>query len=164
MLFCQRCGGRTEEREIDGTFRPVCGSCGTVVYQDPKLAVAVVMTRGDSVLLGVRAGHTRNPGAWSFPAGFVERGERVDAAAMREAREETGLSVTLGPLLGVWSEAGEPVVLLAYGAVVPLEHEAEAGDDLDLVQWWPVTALPQMAFAHDSDILAAWLRHPAHQD
>jgi len=158
MLYCQRCGGLTSERDVDGTRRLVCDACGAVVYLDPKLAVAVVMTRGSWVLLGVRAGHTRNPGAWSFPAGFVERGERVEDAAVREAREETGLDVTLGPLLGVWSSAGEPVALLAYGACIPPGEEPLAGDDLDAVRWWPVSDLPALAFPHDDEMLAAWLR------
>lgn len=164
MPYCQRCGGQTAEREVEGTRRPVCGACGAVVYLDPKLAVTVVLTRGGDVLLGVRAGHTRNPGAWSFPAGFVERGERVEDAAVREVREETGLRVTLGPLLGVWSATGEAVVLLAYGACVPAGQDPEAGDDLDAVRWWPVSALPELAFPHDGEILAAWLRHGARVD
>ncbi len=129
MLYCQRCGGLTAEQMHDGRVRPVCQVCGTPVYLDPKLAVAVVVVRDDKVLLGLRAGHTRNPGSWSYPAGFVERGERVEDAAVREAREEIGLEVTLGPLLGVWSATGETVVLLAYVAAVTDEDAAVAGDD-----------------------------------
>src|SRR5688500_10056529 len=114
MLYCQRCGGPTAEQVRDGRLRPVCEVCGTAVYLDPKLAVAVVVVRDGTVLLGLRAGHTRNPGTCSFPAGFVERGERVEDAAVREAREEIGLDVALGSLLGVWSATGEAVVLLAF--------------------------------------------------
>lgn len=49
-----------------------------VAYLDPKLAVAVVIARAGRVLLGRRGANTRAPGRWSFPAGFVERGERVE--------------------------------------------------------------------------------------
>lgn len=158
MLFCQRCGGKATGRAVDGRTRPVCDACGAVTYEDPKLAVAVVVIRDNTVLLGLRAGHTRNPGTWSFPAGFVERGEQVEDAAVREAREETGLAVTLGPLLGVWSSSGEPVVLLAYGAHVEDGSEPVAGDDLNRVAWWPISDLPPLAFPHDEAILAAWTR------
>jgi len=157
MLYCQRCGGPTAEQIHDGRPRPVCQACGTPVYLDPKLAVAVVVVRDNTVLLGLRAGHTRNPGTWSFPAGFVERGERVEDAAVREAREEIGLDVTLGSLLGVWSATGEAVVLLAYVATVGDADMPEAGDDLLEVAWWPLSTLPPLAFDHDADILAAAL-------
>jgi ADP-ribose pyrophosphatase YjhB (NUDIX family) len=156
-LYCQRCGGPTGERDVDGRLRPVCQVCGAVTYLDPKLAVAVVIGRAGQVLLGLRAAHTRNPGLWSFPAGFVERGERVEDAAVREAFEESGLAVRLDRLLDVISAEGEPVVLLAYAAE-PLEPSAApvAGDDLLEVGWFALDALPPLAFPHDAAILAAW--------
>jgi ADP-ribose pyrophosphatase YjhB (NUDIX family) len=157
MLYCQRCGGTTSEREADGRRRPVCDACGAVTYLDPKLAVAVVIGQEGRVLLGLRASHTRNPGTWSFPAGFVERGEKVEDAAVREAREESGLDVRLGPLLGLFSEAGEEVVLVAYAAE-PIDSTDEplAGDDLLEVRWSALDNLPPLAFPHDAEILAAW--------
>ena len=155
MLYCQRCGGPTTEQIRDGRLRPVCDDCGTPVYLDPKLAVAVVVLRDETVLLGLRAGHTRNPGTWSYPAGFVERGERVEDAAVREAREEIGLDVTLGSLLGVWSATGESVVLLAYAASIGDADEPVAADDLLEVAWWPLSSLPPLAFEHDAEILQA---------
>lgn len=156
MIYCQRCGGPTAEQEVDGRMRPVCAQCGAVTYLDPKLAAAVVIGRDGKVLLGLRAGHTRNPGTWSFPAGFVERGERVEDAAVREAREESGLEVRLGPLLGLWSDVGEPVVLVAYAATIAAGVEAVAGDDLLEVGWFALDELPPLAFAHDAEILKAW--------
>lgn len=154
-MFCQRCGAPTEERSVDGLTRPVCTGCGAVVYLDPKLAVTVVIERDGRVLLGKRAAWTRAPGAWSFPAGFVERGEVVETAAVREVTEETGLTIELGPVLGVFSELGETVVLLVYPAVsfagVPV-----AGDDLTELDWFPPAALPELAFPHDMAILQLW--------
>jgi len=159
--YCQRCGSPTAPRVVDGRTRPVCANpaCGAVTYLDPKLAVAVVIARDGRVLLGKRAPHTRAPGRWSFPAGFVERGEPVEATAAREVREETGLAVTLGPLLGLYSEPGEPVVLVAYAAE-HVDGEAVAGDDLVAVGWFAPDALPELAFAHDGRILAAWRTLP----
>jgi ADP-ribose pyrophosphatase YjhB (NUDIX family) len=126
-----------------------------VVYLDPKLAVAVVIERNGSILLGRRGPNSREPGRWSFPAGFVDRGEPVEVAAVREVLEETGLSVELGPLLGLFSRRGETVVLAAYAAISAV-GEPVAGDDLDLLDWFHPDDLPVLAFPHDSEIVAAW--------
>lgn len=146
----------TEDREIDGRSRPVCTSCGQVVYLDPKLAVAVLITRGEHVLLGKRGPGTREPGKWSFPAGFVERGERVERAAAREAREETGLEVAIGDLIGLYSSDGEPVVLAVYAATAA-GGDPVAGDDLTDVGWFPISGLPELAFPRDLRIMEEWL-------
>jgi mutator protein MutT len=155
-VHCANCGSLTEEREIDGTTRPVCVDCGQVVYLDPKLAVAVLIVRDDRILLGRRGPGTREPGKWSFPAGFVERGERIEDAAAREAREETGLHVTIGELVGLFSSAGEPVVLAVYG-VTTAEGEPVAGDDLTEIGWFSLSALPELAFPRDHRIIEMWV-------
>jgi 8-oxo-dGTP diphosphatase len=156
-MHCRRCGAATVSRMTDGRQRPVCPACGAVTYLDPRLAVTVVILRDvdgrRSVLLGRRAAHTRNPGGWSFPAGFVDRGEEVEAAARREVLEETGLEATLGPLLGVWSEEGHDTVLLAWLATGATGTPV-ARTDLTSLAWHPVDDPPAMAFAHDGEILA----------
>lgn len=72
-------------------------------------------------------------------------------------REEVGLEVGLGPLLGAYSETGETVVLAVYVAA-RADGEAVAGDDLDAVGWFAPDALPELAFDHDRRILGAWAR------
>jgi ADP-ribose pyrophosphatase YjhB (NUDIX family) len=154
-MFCQRCGSATSEQERDGRLRPVCDACGAVTYLDPKVAVAVVVADEERILLGKRAEWTRNPGTWSFPSGFVERGEVVEQAAIRETREETGLTVEVGTALGVISEPGEPVILIPYPAIA-VSGEPTAGDDLTELAWFALDALPRLAFDHDADILRMW--------
>jgi len=156
LLYCAGCGALTEEQTVEGRNRPVCTVCGRVAYLDPKLAVAVLIIRDGMILLGRRGPGTREPGKWSFPAGFVERGERVEAAAAREAREETGLAVVIGDLIGLFSSEGEPVVLAVYAAATA-EGEAVANDDLTEVGWFALDDLPELAFPRDHRILEAWL-------
>jgi ADP-ribose pyrophosphatase YjhB (NUDIX family) len=156
MIYCQRCGSATEPQSRMGKVRPVCISCGAVTFFDPKLAAAVVIVDESRLLLGQRGESTREPGRWSFPAGFVERGERVEAAAAREAREETGLEIHIERLVGLYSEEDEPVVLAVYAATI-VGGALEAGDDLVELAWFPLDALPDFAFAHDQQIVADWL-------
>jgi 8-oxo-dGTP diphosphatase len=155
-VFCAACGSPTEERVVEGWTRPVCTACGQVVYLDPKLAVAVLIARDGRILLGKRGQGTREPGKWSFPAGFVERGERVERAAVREAREETGLDVVVGDLIGLFSSDGETVVLAVYEAISAV-GEPCAGDDLTEVGWFASSELPELAFPRDRRIMDAWL-------
>jgi 8-oxo-dGTP diphosphatase len=154
FAYCSACGTATVLKSIEGRARPVCPACGRVVYLDPKLAVAVLIRRDGQILLGRRGPGTREPGKWSFPAGFVERGERVEVAAAREAREETGLEVEIGELLGLFSAEDDMVVLAVYVATI-LKGEPRAGDDLTELAWFPLSALPELAFPRDYEIIAA---------
>ncbi len=158
--FCRTCGSRAELANVEGKLRPRCLECGRVEYLDPKLAVAVLIVRDGMILLGKRGPGTRAPGKWSFPAGFVERGELVERAAAREAREETGLDVAVGPLLGLFSEDQEPVVLAVFEGEI-ISGTARAADDLTELGWFALDRLPDLAFPRDAQIVAAWMkRHP----
>src|SRR5215210_3596590 len=156
MRYCSTCGHALGEREVGGKVRPACPSCGAVVFEDPKLAVVVLIERDGRVLMGRRSRHSASPGKWSFPAGFVDRGERVEDAAVREVREETGLEVRLDALLGLYSATGETVVLAVYVGT-PVGGTLQAADDLTELAFFPFDAPPEPAFAHDPQILADWL-------
>lgn len=141
-------------QERDGRNRPVCTACGHITFLDPKLAVAALIVRDGRILLGKRGPGTRAPGRWSFPAGFVERGEQVEAATAREVREETGLEIEPGELVGLFSEAGETVVLAVYEATVSTPGAVPvAADDLIELDWFPLDTLPELAFERDYRII-----------
>lgn len=149
-------------QERDGRDRPVCTACGHITFLDPKLAVAALIVRDGQILLGKRGLGTRSPGKWSFPAGFVERGEQVEAALIREVREETGLEVEPGDLVGLYSEPGETVVLAVYeAAIMDFAAVPTAADDLDELEWFPLESLPDLAFARDYRIIERLLHRTA---
>ncbi len=73
--------------------------------ETPKLMVDVVVPAEEGVVL-IRRGSDPFEGQWALPGGFVEVGETVEEAAVREAAEETGLAVELARLVGVYSDPG----------------------------------------------------------
>lgn len=156
LKFCPRCRGSLDLRPVEDKERLVCGGCEFVFYLDPKLAVAVVLPYQDGILLGRRAIDPRQ-GYWSFPSGYVDRGEVVELAAQREVLEETGLVVELDGLVGLYSEEGYPVVLAVYAARV-VGGTLSAGDELLELGVYQPDSLPEMAFPHDRRIIQDWRR------
>jgi 8-oxo-dGTP diphosphatase len=152
--YCAECGGPLERREAFGKMRLACSICKTVAFEDPKVAVGVVVEMDGGIVLGKRA-HEPMMGAWSFPSGFVDSGEVLEDAAIREVEEETGLKVRLDRLIGVYSRAGERVVFVAY-AGSPVGGKFEAGEECIDVKVFPPDALPELAFPNDAAILDAW--------
>ena len=143
-----------ELRESNGAMRPVCTDCGRVVYYDPKVAAVTIVAREGKVLL-VRRANQPGYGLWSVPGGYVDRGEVVEEAAAREVREETGLAVEIDRLIGVFSESGRPVIVVAFSGV-ECGGRLEAGPEALEVGFFALDDLPEMAFAGDDRILAGW--------
>jgi len=114
--FCAACGGALlRPLPAPGGSPLFCAACGQPAYQDPKVAVAgVVRDPQGRVILLRRAQRDQAHGRWILPGGHVDRGEELGAAVLREVAEETGLNARLGPLVGVYSYPGNPVVLIVY--------------------------------------------------
>jgi len=117
--YCPRCAGELESRRVKESEpeRLVCGRCGFVFYLDPKVAACTIaMVDGGIVLL--RRAIEPALGKWVFPGGFVDRGETVAAAAVRETLEEVNLRVSLTGILDAYSYSGSQVVVIVYAAEV----------------------------------------------
>jgi 8-oxo-dGTP diphosphatase len=139
-----------------GEDRPTCPNCGWVHYEDPKVAAGVVVLDEDRILLvrRVMEPHARK---WSIPAGFVNAYEDPAAAAVRECREETGLLVELDGLFDLLTGREHPRgadILLVYRARVT-GGNLQAADDADQAAWFPLDALPELAFTSTTKVIAA---------
>ena len=118
--FCPVCGGVLESRLLREGEPPrlVCTSCGFVFYLDPKVAVGTIIVDEHGRVVLVKRAIEPGYGNWVFPGGYVDRGEEVRAAAVREAREETGLDVRLDRLINIYSYTGRVPVVVVYAATM----------------------------------------------
>jgi 8-oxo-dGTP diphosphatase len=164
--FCPCCGGTLERRLLKATEpeRLVCAQCAFVFYLDPKIAVGTIITTGRGGIILVRRAIDPGYGKWVFPGGYVDRGEPLTTAAIREAREECGLDVRLDGLVNIYSYAGRAPVIVVYagtamaGTLTLDEESLEAKEfDPDSIPW------DELAFRSTGDGLRdylAGLRHP----
>ena len=123
-------------------------------YNDPKVGVGVLAERRGKLLL-VKRNHEPRFGEWSFPSGYVDAGEVVEEAAVRETKEETGLDVRIDTLLGAYSAPGERVIFLAYAARVS-GGRIIVGEECQDVRFFAPDRLPPLAFPHDDEIVRTW--------
>ncbi len=137
--------------------RLACPDCGYIHFLDPKVAVGVLVTDPQGRLLYTKRNHDPRMGAWAFPSGFVDQGEDVRDAAVREVREETGLEVALDGLLGVFSRAGDPVVFIVFGGS-PTGGTLAPGSEADDVRFFDGSHLPPPVFPFDEEIIEIWQR------
>jgi 8-oxo-dGTP diphosphatase len=160
--FCARCGHELEMRALeDHRTRPVCPACGYIVYLNPMIAAGVIAEREDGKIVLVLRGENPGKGLWVLPAGFMEINETVEAAATRECLEETGLTVELGDLWGVWSYHHEykqsSGVLVIYAARV-IGGEPRAGSDSVIAKFFALDEITveQLAFSTHREALDKW--------
>ena len=131
-----------------------CPHCGQPVvhYRNPVPTVdTVIHIPGRGVVLIKRL---NEPFGWALPGGFIDYGEPAEAAAVREAKEETGLTVVLTGLLGVYSDpARDPrqhTMSVVYTALAVDPDELAAGDDAKDLEVFPIGQWPSpLCFDHE---------------
>lgn len=130
-------------------------------YKYPRPAVTadcVVMTRkAEPKVLLIQRGGEPFKGAWAFPGGFMNMDETTEQCAIRELEEETGLKVAAIHQIGAYSKVDRDprgrTVTVAYLAIVDEPIAVTGQDDAAKAEWWPLSALPVLAFDH-ADIMA----------
>ena len=157
--YCPKCAGSLTRRVIktNEPGRLICSICSFIFYDDPKIAACTIPTANGKILL-LKRGIEPGFGKWVFPGGFLDRGERVQDAAIRETLEETGIKVEVGHLLNAYSYKGYPVVVMVYPAKI-LEGVPQPLDETLEVAFFGPKEIPweDLAFPSTNDALHEYL-------
>jgi 8-oxo-dGTP diphosphatase len=128
----------------------------TYTYKYPRPAVTadcVVITKEEQpkVLL-IQRGIDPYKGYWAFPGGFMNMDETTEQCAIRELEEETGLRVSDVHQIGAYSKVDRDprgrTITVAYLAIIDKPVQVTGQDDAAKAEWWPLSALPELAFDH----------------
>ncbi len=140
-----------EDRE-----RLICGDCGYVAYENPKIVVGSVVSEGGRILLCRRAIEPRH-GFWTLPAGYMELGETAEEGAKREAWEEARARLELEGVLAIYSIARIGQVQIIYKASLTEPGIAAGPESLDVRFFaWEEIPWDELAFPSVHWALKAW--------
>ena len=122
-------------------------------YKYPRPAVTgdcIVITKEENAkVLLIQRGDEPYKGTWAFPGGFMNMDETTEQCAIRELEEETGLKVKDVHQIGAYSKVDRDprgrTITVAYLAIIDKPISVVGQDDAAKAEWWPITALPQLA-------------------
>ena len=129
-------------------------------YKYPRPAVTadciVITKEAEAKVLLIERGDEPFKGCWAFPGGFMNMDETTEQCAIRELEEETELKVSEVHQIGAYSKVDRDprgrTVTVAYLAIVDEPLAVNGQDDAAKAQWFPLSALPELAFDHDEII------------
>ena len=132
-------------------------------YKYPRPAVTadcvVIANEKTPKVLLVKRGKEPYKDRWAFPGGFMNMDETTEVCAFRELMEETGLKVDELKEIGSYSKVDRDprgrTITVAYLAIVDKATKVHGQDDAAKAEWWPINALPPLAFDHEEIMLDA---------
>ncbi|HEY9855898.1 MAG TPA: NUDIX domain-containing protein [Stenomitos sp.] len=169
--YCPYCRTELGSRTIEDLERQYCPGCGEVFYRNSKPCAGALVSDAEGRLLLTRRAVEPFKGKWDLPGGYLEDGEHPEAGAIRELREETGLTIRITGLGGIYMDTygagGVSTLNLFYDAEVVSGEEASRGDVSEL-GWFAPDELPLSDFSFENGRRAIFdwltrrgLKHPS---
>ena len=152
--FCPNCKAELKEKKT----AYFCLDCGMEIFKDSSPTASALILKENKVLLSTRAIEPRK-GEYDLVGGFLEPGEHPDAGVIREVKEETGLTIALIDLIGVYignyeHQGRKTKTINFYYAAEVLEGKERPDDDVETLEWLEINNLPKKtAFKHQSQVI-----------
>lgn len=157
-LHCLCCGTLMKMQRIENIERPVCPRCGWVYYRQMKVSAGSVIERDGRLLLVQRAMPPWQ-GDWYLPAGYLEYDEDPPRGAERETREETGLDIRTGAVVGVYFGDKDPrgnVLTILYAAEI-IGGDIHISEESSAVRFFSPAEIPEnLAGSGHDRAIRAW--------
>ncbi len=136
-------------------------------YKYPRPAVTadcvVITSEEEPRVLLIERGEEPFKGCWAIPGGFLNMDETTEQCAIRELEEETGLKIDKANQIGAYCKVDRDprgrTISVAYLAIVERPLEVSGQDDATKAKWFPVNALPPLAFDHDEIMADAMTKY-----
>lgn len=132
----------------DDRERLVCPECHYIAYDNPKIVVGAVASDNNGKILLCRRAIPPRTGYWTIPAGYMEQWETLTEGTQREAREEAGAELEIGPMLAIYDLPHIAQVQMFYRAMLCNNNIAPGreSEDVKLFNWndipWDTLAFP----------------------
>ena len=126
----------------------------TYKYPRPAVTADCVVIANETMpkVLLIQRGIEPYKDRWAFPGGFMNMDETTEECAIRELEEETGLQIKELNQIGAYSKVDRDprgrTITVAYLAIVDKATKVHGQDDAAKAKWWPINALPPLAFDH----------------
>ena len=145
---CHFCGNTLIKKFTEDRERLFCTQCDTPIYENPVPASCLVTIDEKERLLLVKRSANPKKGHWCLPGGFMELGELPEQAALRELKEETGLTGKISRLLGVTTNTSAQyhTVLMVGYLIKQFSGKPVAGDDASDLAFFSYDEMPEVAF------------------
>ena len=147
--YCPLCGTALHTKPIpdNGPERRVCSMCGFIQWGNAKTTASGIVVNSQGEVLFAKRAVNPFKGMWDIPGGFLEASEHPEAGVVRELFEETGLTVSITRLIGVYMDTyglppSEDTLNFYYECRV-VAGEAQADDDAEAIAWFDVQDIPE---------------------
>jgi ADP-ribose pyrophosphatase YjhB (NUDIX family) len=153
--YCPTCKNKLIKKSVDRRQLLTCSKCGFIFWNNPKPVVSILIEKQNKILM-IKRGKTPLKDYWVLPGGYIDYEEEPETAIIRETKEETGLSIMISNLIGVYPIDNDPTGMhldIIYSAKMP-KQKISLNQESSSYKFFNLKNLPKLiAYQHRQAIL-----------